>query len=274
MTMNLKFHERGWRKPLERLLCDVKNRLIIVSPYISEEGAKLVCNNLAARTDLVVMTRLSHDSIATGALQIGALKKFASRGRILHLQNLHAKVYVADETRAVITSANLTGNGVDRNYEYGVEIGEHKNVSRIRETWDDLANKEGKTVTDKELQELGKLVPKKQKLTKAETLLRKAILDFERKGATPSLAEFKGMLEEWLKSHPHPHTIHELQDGIRQSHPNACTNENAVMLYRKTGKERNTGKLWKYRLRHAQVLLKKEGKLRHDSNTKKWVPLR
>ena len=41
---------------------------------------------------------------------------------LLHLPRLHAKVYVSDHRRAVITSANLTAGGLHRNYEYGVFI--------------------------------------------------------------------------------------------------------------------------------------------------------
>ncbi len=52
---------------------------------------------------------------------------------LFHLSKLHAKVYVADTKRAIVTSGNLTRGGLDINYEYGIRIDEPCAVARIRE---------------------------------------------------------------------------------------------------------------------------------------------
>ena len=39
---------------------------------------------------------------------------------VRNYQNLHAKIYLFDNKKALITSANLTNNGLYHNFEYGV----------------------------------------------------------------------------------------------------------------------------------------------------------
>jgi len=52
---------------------------------------------------------------------------------VTHLPRLHAKVYVADESRAVVTSANLTDGGLFFNYELGIRVADPETARQIRE---------------------------------------------------------------------------------------------------------------------------------------------
>ena len=52
--------------------------------------------------------------------------------RLVALSNLHAKVFVADETAAIVTSGNLTRSALDRNLEYGVLLREPDLVRAVR----------------------------------------------------------------------------------------------------------------------------------------------
>lgn len=45
---------------------------------------------------------------------------------------LHAKVYLADQKAAIITSGNLTEGGLRLNYEYGVSIADTSTVAKVR----------------------------------------------------------------------------------------------------------------------------------------------
>jgi hypothetical protein len=51
---------------------------------------------------------------------------------VTHLPRLHAKVYVADESCAIITSGNLTSGGLLRNHEYGILTTDRVAVREIR----------------------------------------------------------------------------------------------------------------------------------------------
>jgi phosphatidylserine/phosphatidylglycerophosphate/cardiolipin synthase-like enzyme len=51
---------------------------------------------------------------------------------IRFLPSIHAKVYVADERLAVVTSANMTRGGLLNNLEYGIEVDDINLVRRIK----------------------------------------------------------------------------------------------------------------------------------------------
>ena len=69
---------------------------------------------------------MSSGSIRTLANNLPNLK-------IFHLPKLHAKVYIADSKKAIITSANLTRGGLNQNYEYGLFTDSFRLISQIRE---------------------------------------------------------------------------------------------------------------------------------------------
>lgn len=61
-----------------------------------------------------------------------ALCDLASRDTtIFSLPRLHAKVYVVDKERALVTSANATDGGMRRNWECGVSIEDPREVDRV-----------------------------------------------------------------------------------------------------------------------------------------------
>jgi len=53
--------------------------------------------------------------------------------KVRFLPSLHAKVYIADDTEAVVTSANMTDSGLAHNFEYGVRFSEPSVVRQIRQ---------------------------------------------------------------------------------------------------------------------------------------------
>ena len=73
-----------------------------------------------------------------GSVDSGSLAWLCERvpgTRVRHLRNLHAKVYVADNHTAIVTSANLTRGGIWNNYELGVVV---TDPQAVRDISDDL----------------------------------------------------------------------------------------------------------------------------------------
>src|SRR5207247_848733 len=73
--------------------------------------------------------------VLSGSLDIEALNVFSKRIQasvIVNLPRLHSKVYVADRSCALVTSANLTPSGMDYNFEYGVEFDDEGFVGNVR----------------------------------------------------------------------------------------------------------------------------------------------
>lgn len=120
---------RDWKMHLAGLVSNAKAELFISSPYVTHEGSNFVADNLSSSFSksgqLIFLTDLSPLNIAQGATNPNALQilEAAVPNFILkHLPRLHAKVYVADANRAIVTSGNLTAGGLALNYECGVEV--------------------------------------------------------------------------------------------------------------------------------------------------------
>ena len=54
-----------------------------------------------------------------------------NQGTIKNYQSLHSKIYIFDDSNAVITSGNLTYGGLINNYEYGVLIKDENDVKNV-----------------------------------------------------------------------------------------------------------------------------------------------
>lgn len=102
--------------------------LLVASPYYSTEGLNHLMDTVRAEA-LTFLTRLSPPDWAAGAADPPALAlalmEAQGRGSVVRLgvaQRLHAKAYVADDTLALVGSANLTANGFGGNVELAVRL--------------------------------------------------------------------------------------------------------------------------------------------------------
>ena len=133
-------NSRPLRIALVEVLHSAREELLIVAPFIKECEAKWVCDELARRgagndCRLKVLTDIRSDSVLGGSLDLEALEIFDQRRgstQVVSLPRLHAKVYVADDRRALVSSANLTPSGLDFNFEYGVSLEESALVRQIK----------------------------------------------------------------------------------------------------------------------------------------------
>ena len=72
-----------------------------------------------------LLTNLEKQSLVDGSVDVCAILDFCESVRTVSVRNLpklHAKVYVADNHLAIITSGNLTRSSLHRNCEYGIQI--------------------------------------------------------------------------------------------------------------------------------------------------------
>jgi HKD family nuclease len=124
------------KSPIEQgLLQVVQNateKLFIAAPYISQYGVAVILKN-AKVNDIWLLTNLSIENLTSSALDAEALLKLwgSCKLKVSSLGRLHAKVYIADENIALVTSANLTRGGLKDNYEYGVVLKDRPAVSSI-----------------------------------------------------------------------------------------------------------------------------------------------
>ncbi|WP_185903716.1 DUF4357 domain-containing protein [Hathewaya massiliensis] len=110
---------------LKQLISDAQDEIIIVAPYISKNPIINIIDVLDG-IKIRILTRLSLDDFISSSSDINILNKLIKNPNIevRYYSNLHAKIYVIDGKKAVITSANFTQNGMYNNLEYGVLIEE------------------------------------------------------------------------------------------------------------------------------------------------------
>ncbi len=97
-----------WHKQFDEFLVSTKNSLEIVSPFIKNEQAKIVSQKLDMNTSLSVLTRFNIGHFEVGISDIEAIDTFHQRkAHIISNPSLHAKIYLSDKKRAIITSGKV-----------------------------------------------------------------------------------------------------------------------------------------------------------------------
>lgn len=108
-----------------------KSRMLIASPYVNNAVVNLT--GLApSRVAKTIVTKTDLRDFRVGASNLDSLRTLAQKGvKVRSLHNLHAKVYVFDETTALVTSANATFGGMRRNWECGLAMEDRQSVSDL-----------------------------------------------------------------------------------------------------------------------------------------------
>ncbi|MBN1362921.1 MAG: phospholipase D family protein [Sedimentisphaerales bacterium] len=253
------------------LVAGARSHLMISSPYVTRDGIAFIMGKRDPHLNSITFaTDLSPANICDGATDPNALSLLMSRVPnvvLRHLPRLHAKVYVSDARCAIITSANLTRGGLERNYEYGVRIPESPVVASILQ---DISR----------YSELGALVGRDSLQVYCDIANRvRAIYQRQRDSVTRSLrSEFEKHLAaaqdqllrlrlaegpmhtvfaktiRYLLTRYGPLSTEQLHPRIKAIHPDLCDDTVDRVI---DGK--NYGKKWKHAVRSAQQQLKKKG---------------
>jgi len=221
------------------------------------------------------------ESVLAGALELEGLAELGHTFRnfcLIHLPALHAKVYIADDECAIITSGNLTDGGLRRNCEYGVAIRVPDQVREIRLHFDGYSRL-GAPISVDEVTSLAYDLAdlrKEYRATERKVVrtagvafasrLRKVndkVLRFRARGKS-NQAIFCSTIEHLLSRGP-LRTV-EMHPLIQQVHPDIC-DDNIDRVIDGV----NFGKKWKHHVRTAQQALKREAKISFDGE--KWYLL-
>jgi hypothetical protein len=269
-----------FRGHLETLFDSATEELLVASPFIKTREAEWVCNRLARNgrdktVHLQVLTDVRSANVLGGSLDIAALRILNSglkRSEIINVPRLHAKVYVADESCAIITSANLTPSGLGSNLEYGIGINDATIVRDVRhdlQLYATLGNRltletigELEKVSD-ELRSEYKAVEKsaerrvRQKFNQA---LRHADTQFLRAqvGSRSAHGLFADAMLYLLSFGPM--STREIHVKLKHLLPELCDDSTELVINGQT-----FGKKWKHVVRNAQVFLRRAGRIvRHE----------
>jgi hypothetical protein len=180
---------------------------------------------------------------------------------------LHAKVYVADDEAALVTSANLTVSGLNANYEYGVLLTERRVVRGILRDLD-AYSRVGTPLGKEELAALSSLAVKasgQRQAAEAQGLvdLREEVAGIVLPAHVGGRSE-TGVLGEAVLYVLHSQgalPTHLIEEAVQALHPELCDDSRERIIGGK-----RFGKRWKHILRSAQQRLKRRGLIRREGH--------
>ena len=238
-------------------------------------GARLVLANLSDRLKtaggMVCLTDLSPLSVCQGATDPTAVRQLATAAasRLIHLPRLHAKVYVADSRRAIVSSGNLTAGGLYDNYEIGIMIEDVAISSRIMTELSSYSEL-GARLDHAQLDRYCELAVQLRRTYDEERRILAEGATRALRAATDAVAEelIRVRLQEgpihtvfaktilYILEHHGRLSTEELHPLIERIHPDLCDNTVDRVI---DGKR--FGKKWKHAVRTAQQDLKQKGRI-------------
>ncbi len=119
----MKVLKNPWKETFLELVSDSQSSIKIASPFVKYS----ICNEFLGlkkeKVSLDLITAFKLPSIYWGSLDLNALSAIISNNWVVtNFSSLHAKIYIFDDKKAVITSWNLTGWWMISNFEYWIYI--------------------------------------------------------------------------------------------------------------------------------------------------------
>ncbi len=265
-----------WTSQFDQLLSYAKQSLVLCAPYIGRGPCARIITRLQDGIgdgfQLTVLTDLSRDNILSGATDASALAdvvRVYPGTSIRFLPSLHAKVYVADERCAIVTSGNLTDAGLLRNFEYGVFFSDAESVRTIRDDVLQYASL-GSPISHEQLVLFSGIAEELRDMRKtAETSIREKVRrEFDRRlreaddeilrvraAGRTAHAIFADAIMHLLTKRPL--STPEIHQAIKRIHPDLCDDSVDRVI-----DGRHFGKKWKHAVRTAQAFLQRRGDIR------------
>ena len=107
------------------------SRILIGSPYVNDGIIKLT-DMISDSVSRTLVTRTDLRDFAFGSSNLDTLCTLSREGVVVRsLSNLHAKMYIFDDTVALVTSANATTSGMWRNLECGLSTEDKQMVKKL-----------------------------------------------------------------------------------------------------------------------------------------------
>lgn len=116
---------------LKGKLQSCESRFLAASPFVGDIFLDY-SSALSQDIDKILITRTNLRDFALGASNINTLFNLAASGvKVRSLVGLHAKIYIIDNSFALVTSANATYSGMFRNREFGVGLSSPEKVNAV-----------------------------------------------------------------------------------------------------------------------------------------------
>jgi len=151
MADTFRLADSGWNVVFDEALRLDGSRLRIICPFIKKSVVKRLLRFGAAK-NIQVITRFNLSDFCDGVSDTAALRMLLENGaQIRGVRNLHAKLYLFGDSRAVVTSANLTEAALLRNHEFGFVAGDSAIITSCADYFESLWQRAGQNLTKKRL---------------------------------------------------------------------------------------------------------------------------
>ena len=138
--MTIRLVDKNWSKELQNAMKISSDRFYIISPFIKLGAIEQLLKKKIEH--IRVITRFNESDFAQNVSDIEALRSLLNAGaKVRGARNLHAKLYLFGNSRAIITSANLTKAGLDHNHELGIVGDGPELISNCQSYFDTLWEK-------------------------------------------------------------------------------------------------------------------------------------
>lgn len=125
------------------LVSNSNSTIRLCAPYVKNEVINSIYSLKKETVNVEYISNFSLPDFYKKSSDIKAFETIMNKNdKIFNCQILHAKIYIFDDKKTIITSANLTPSGFKRNIEYGVFIDEPELVNSTIVDFESICNNE------------------------------------------------------------------------------------------------------------------------------------
>jgi hypothetical protein len=136
--MTFRLVDTGWDAVLADAIRADHSCARIVCRFIKKGAARRLLAYGRPQT-LQIITRFNLGDFCAGVSDLAAFRLLLENGAVIRgVRNLHVKLYLFGDSRAIVTSANLTEAALLRNHEFGFVAEDTGIVAGCRQYFDDL----------------------------------------------------------------------------------------------------------------------------------------
>ncbi len=144
-----------------QMCADARQNIMLCAPFVKREIVDDIVSATDRRLSMQLITNINLQSFHRRASDLGAIEKFISNGSVYNCTTLHAKLYIFDNKKCLITSANLTTSGLRKNLECSMLTDDLDLVDSSVYEYNSIIkdNRVGK-ITPQSISDIGKILEK------------------------------------------------------------------------------------------------------------------
>ena len=161
-----------WKNELLELVSTAKKSIKIISPLIKENICQELILLKQSQTKFELITTFKFPNFCSGKSDLSAFDTLMhANGKIKINPRIHSNIYLFDDKKAIVSSANLSETGLMNNFEYGIIFEDKILVAHVLEDYNSIAkHQETRPVKKAEIEIIQKILFPIQKNTTEKKL--------------------------------------------------------------------------------------------------------